>query len=34
MKCARCKEEVKGGLFKHLYHIWRHYKWWGDAIYD
>ena len=35
MKCAKCNEQVKGGFINHLYHIWRHYKWWGDdAIFE
>jgi len=25
----------EGGFINHLYHIWRHYKWWGDdAIFE
>ena len=35
MKCNKCGEFVKKGFANHLYHIFRHYKWWGnDCIWD
>lgn len=33
MKCAKCNENVKGGVLSHMNHIFRHYKWWGNAIF-